>query len=75
MPVLVTGEIDSYVIMGTTDYENGHFYQATITGSGCILGSFVLRFCSDQSYEVVVKNFLYNIAAEKGLTKWWSKSI
>ena len=69
VPVLVTGEIDSYV-----DHEeqfimkNGHFYQATITGSGCILGSFCAAFLAvDQSYEAVVKAIsLYNIAAEKG---------
>src|SRR5699024_2489075 len=69
VPVIVTGEIDSYV-----DHEEqfimkiGNRYQSTITGSGRLLGSCCAAFLAvDKSYEAVVKAIsLYNIAAEKG---------
>lgn len=68
IPILVTGEVDSYVdVDHHLIMKNGHFYQEKMTGSGCVLGSLCTAFLAvNQSYEAVIKSIsLYNIAAEK----------
>lgn len=68
VPVLVTGEIDALVSEGNrVILRNGHEYQESVTGSGCVLGAVIGSFLAiDKSDEAIVKaTTAYNLAAEK----------
>lgn len=67
VPVLVTGESDALVSGNNrVILRNGHEYQESITGSGCVLGGIIGGFLAlDKSDESIVKaTTVYNVSAE-----------